>query len=215
MSEIIQGPDENNPIVQGTDAWFESRLGKATASRIADIIAKTKTGESASRAKYRDELVAERISGRKMFSFTNDAMAYGTANEPLARQAYEAMTGNLVDEVAFIDHPTIAMSGASPDGVIGKGLIEIKVPQFNTQLALQRSRTVPKNYMTQMMWQMACTGAEWCDFFSFQPELPNGLNVFTTRVERDDKVILTLEKEVALFLEEVSEIEMDLRKLIA
>jgi len=104
---------------QRTDEWFESRLGKATASRIADIIAKTKTGPSASRENYAVQLVLERITQSKGESYTNAAMQWGTETEPMARQQYELKRGVFVDEVGFIDHPTIAMSGASPDGLVG------------------------------------------------------------------------------------------------
>ena len=123
-------------IEQGSSLWFAQRLGKATASRVADIIAKTKSGPSASRENYATQLVLERITNTKGESYTSPAMEWGTATEPLARQAYELKRGLFVDETGFIDHPTIAMTGASPDGLVGAdGLVEIKCPNSATPVS--------------------------------------------------------------------------------
>jgi len=105
---------------QGSESWFQVRIGKVTASRVADVIAKTKTGYSASRDNYMAQLVCERLTGQKGESFTNAAMQHGTETEPLARAAYEALKDVLVDEVGFVPHPTIEMAGASPDGLVGE-----------------------------------------------------------------------------------------------
>lgn len=192
-------------VIQGSDAWFEQRMGRATASRIADIIAKTKTGYSTSRENYCVELALERITGKRLESFSNDAMKWGTETEPLARAAYEARTGAIVEEVAMVPHPTIAMSGASPDGCIDDGLIEIKCPNSATHVKTMLSGKPDGKYITQMGWQMACTGAKWCDFVSFDPRFPEHLQLFVTRINRDDTFIKLLEVEVIDFLEEVSE----------
>lgn len=191
-------------IIQGSDAWFEQRLGRATASRIADIIAKTKTGYSTSRENYCVELALERITGRRQESFSNDAMKWGTETEPLARAAYEAMTGAIVEEVAMIYHPTIEMAGASPDGLVDDGLVEIKCPNSATHVKTMLSGKPDGKYITQMSWQMACTGAKWCDFVSFDPRFPQHLQLFVTRIQRQQDYIATLEKEVTDFLGEVS-----------
>ena len=193
-------------IVQGSDAWFQSRIGKVTASRVADVIAKTKTGYSTSRENYMAQLVCERMTGTVAESYTNAAMQHGTDNEPLARAAYEALKDVLVDEVAMITHPTISMAGASPDGLVGDdGLIEIKCPNTATHIDTLLSDKVPSKYVTQMMWQMACTGRQWCDFVSFDPRMPKELQLFVKRVMRDDEQIAMLEKEVLSFLEELDE----------
>lgn len=193
-------------IEQGTDAWFQQRLGKVTASKIADIVAKTKTGYSTSRANYMAQLVVERLTGVKADSFTNAAMEWGTQTEPLARAAYELKNGVMVDEVAMIDHPTIPMSGASPDGLVGEdGLIEIKCPNTATHLDTLLSGEADKRYTYQMQWQMACTGRKWNDFVSFDPRMPDNLQLFIKRVERDDELIKELEAEVVKFLAEVDE----------
>lgn len=193
-------------IEQGSPEWFEQRRGKATASRIADVIAKTKTGYSTSRENYCVELALERITGNSQESYTNAAMQWGTDTEPLARAAYEAKTGSIVDEVAMIEHPTIAMSGASPDGLVDEdGQVEIKCPNSATHARTLLNNKPDAKYITQMQWQMACTGRKWCDFISFDPRFPDHLQLSVIRVERDDKMIAELEKEVTAFLAEVSE----------
>jgi putative phage-type endonuclease len=191
-------------IVQGSYEWITSRLGKVTASRVADVIAKTKSGYSTSRENYSMELVLERLTGNRQESFTNGAMQWGTETEPLARAAYEAHTGFIVDECAMVAHPAIAMSGASPDGLIDTdGLVEIKCPNSATHAKTLISKKPAGNYITQMMWQMACTKRKWCDFVSFDPRFPEHLQLFVVRVERDDTLIATLEQEVISFLAEV------------
>ena len=199
---------------QRTDEWFASRLGKATASRIADIIAKTKTGPSASRENYAVQLVLERITQSKGESYSNAAMQWGTETEPLARQAYELKRGLFVDEVGFIDHPTIANSGASPDGLVGTdGLVEIKCPNSATHMETLVTRKIPQKYIPQMTWQMACTGRSWCDFVSFDPRFPENLQIFIERIECDPTYVRMLELEVTQFLDEVEKKVEILRKM--
>ena len=160
---------------QRSDAWFAARLGKATASRISDIMARTKTGYSASRANYMAQLVVERLTNRKEESYTNAAMQWGTETEPLARSAYEVAKDVLVQEVGFIDHPEINMSGASPDGLVGDdGMVEIKCPGTATHIETLLNDTVDGKYQYQMLWQMRCAGRKWCDFVSFDPTLISG-----------------------------------------
>jgi putative phage-type endonuclease len=193
-------------IEQRTDEWFKQRLGKVTASKIADVIAKTKTGVSASRENYSTQLTLERLTGQQAEFYTNAAMEWGTATEPQARTAYEVYREVLVDEVGFIDHPTIAMSGASPDGFVGEdGLVEIKCPESKTQMDTLLNQKVPTKYMPQMQWQMACTGRKWCDFVSYDPRMPQNLQIFVQRVERNDLYIKMLEDEVKTFLEEIEQ----------
>ena len=191
-------------IVQGSPEWFAMRCGRVTASRVADVIAKTKTGWGASRTNYAAELIAERLTGCTAPGFTNAAMQWGTETEPLARMAYETRVGVTVEEIGFVDHPEIANSGASPDGLIGDdGMLEIKCPNTATHLDTLLSETVPAKYVTQMMWQMACTGRAWCDFVSFDPRLPAEMSLFIRRVPRDVSMILDLEGDVAAFLREI------------
>jgi len=186
-------------------AWWAARLGKVTASRVADVIAKTKTGYGAGRANYAADLVVERLTGQKAQGFTNAAMEWGTEQEPYARAAYSAKTGILVEEVGFIDHPTVAMSGASPDGFAEDGLVEIKCPNTSTMLEYILDGKPPQKYVTQMQWQMACAGKPWCDFVSYDPRLPERLQLLVVRVSRDDDYIKMLEQEVTTFLQELDD----------
>ncbi len=191
-------------IVQGSPEWLAIRCGKVTASRVADVVAKTKTGYGASRANYMAELIAERLTGAPAERFTNAAMAHGTATEPEAREFYEFMAGVDVKQVAFVPHPAIAMSGASPDGLVGDdGLVEIKCPNTATHIDTLLSVTGPSRYMAQMQWQMACTGRQWCDFVSYDPRLPESMRLFTSRIVRDDPLIAELSDEVTKFLAEL------------
>jgi putative phage-type endonuclease len=191
-------------IEQGSPEWFAQRLGKVTASRVADVIAKTKTGYSTSRDNYMAQLVCERMTNTVAESFTNTAMQWGTETEPLARAAYEAHADVLVDEVAMITHPTIEAAGASPDGLVGDdGLLEIKCPNTATHIDTLLTQTVPGKYITQMQWQMACTGRKWCDFVSFDPRMSDGLQLFVKRINLDTDYVAMLEKEVVQFLTEL------------
>lgn len=191
-------------LVQGTDEWLSIRLGKVTASRVADVIARTKTGPSASRANYMAELVAERLTGARSETFTNAAMAWGTYNEPEARLAYEFRTDVTVEQVGFISHPIIEMSGASPDGLVATdGLVEFKCPNTATHIDTLLTGSIPGKYETQMLWQMACTGRAWCDFASFDPRLPEEMRLFVKRFARDDARIAEMEEQVREFLFEL------------
>lgn len=203
----------NAPIIQGSPEWFAMRIGKATGSRIKDIIAKTKTGYSTSRANYAAQLVAERLTGKVEESFANAAMKWGTECEPLARASYEAETGVMVDEVGMLEHPAIAMTGASPDGLVGSdGMVEIKCPNTATHIATMLSGKADPQYMSQMQWQMVCANRAWCDFVSFDPRMPADMQLFIVRVPRDDVLIAEYEKEVISFL---GEVDATVSKLIA
>lgn len=189
---------------QQTEEWFSQRLGKVTASRVADIIAKTKSGYSTSRANYMAELICERLTGSRGDSYMNAAMAWGTATEPQARSAYEAETGLLVETVGFVPHPTILEAGASPDGLVGDdGLVEIKCPNTSTHIDTLLGKSVPSKYITQIQWQLACTGRKWCDFVSYDPRMPENMQMFLFRVPRNDETIAELVKEVVQFLLEL------------
>ena len=189
---------------QRTDEWFNARLGKVTASRVTDVVARTKTGYAASRDNYMAQLIVERMTQQAEKSFSSAAMQWGTDTEPLARAAYESHAGVLVDEDGFVDHPEIPNAGASPDGLVGKdGLVEIKCPNTATHIDTLLSKTVPKKYLDQMMWQMICTGREWCDFVSYDPRMPDHLQLFVKRVPFDAEYADTLNKEVTSFLLEV------------
>lgn len=191
---------------QRSDAWFQARLGKATASRIADICAKTKTGPGASRKNYLAQLVCERLTGKPAESFSNAAMQWGTDQEPFARDAYCQHMLCGVEEVGFIDHPTIPMSGASPDGLIGDdGLVELKCPNSATHIDTLLGGAFADKYVKQALWQLACTGRAYCDLASYDPRLPERMRLFVQRIPRDEAAIKELETEVSAFLAEVEE----------
>lgn len=195
-----------NETVQGSAEWHAIRCGKVTASRMSDLMAKTKTGYGASRANYLAELVAERLTGKPADRFQNDAMRWGTENEPEARSSYEFVTGRDVEQVGFIAHPSIRMTGASPDGLVGAdGMVEIKAPNTATHIETLLTEAVPQKYALQMQWQMACAGRHWCDFVSYDPRLPLSMQLFIKRQARDDVLIADMEAEVRAFLAELDD----------
>ena len=188
--------------IQGSQEWLAERAGKVTASMVSAVLMKP---ETAGYRDYQAQLVAEILTGKPQGSdYTNAHMAFGSEMEPLARSAYEAETGFSVDEVGFCQHPTIERAGASPDGLVGKNsLVEIKVPKVSTHLAYLIADVVPAIYRNQMMWQMAVTGRDWCDFVSFRPDLPENLQLFLVRFKRDPARITELETAVIAFLKSV------------
>ena len=201
-------------LEQGSPEWLAARVGKVTASRVADLIAKTKSGWGASRANYMAELIAERLTGHPAASFTNAAMQWGTDTEPQARAAYEFFTDAQVVEVGLVPHPLIADAAASPDGLVGDdGMIEIKCPNTSTHIDTLLGEKVPAKYNTQMQWQMACADRKWCDFVSFDPRMPAHLQMFVKRVDRDYDRVAELEEMVTAFLAELADKIKQLNKL--
>lgn len=189
---------------QHSAEWFAARVGRVTGSRVADLMAKTKSGYSASRSNYMAELICERLTGQRAEMFQSAAMQHGTDTEPQARAAYEFLTDNAVTETGFVLHPIIADFGASPDGLVGfDGLLEIKCPNTATHIDTLLTETVPAKYITQMQAQMACTGRAWCDFVSFDPRLPADLQLWVKRVNRDAVFIADMESEIHVFLGEL------------
>jgi len=178
--------NDETQIIQGSPEWLAARCGKLTASRMADAIARTAKGWGASRANLMAQLIAERLTGVPAESFTNDAMRWGTECEPEARAAYEAAKNYEVYEIGFVTHPLIPMAGASPDGLVGDhGLIEIKCPNTSTHIDTLLGQSVPGKYITQIQWQLACTGRGWCDYISYDPRLPDNMRLFVKRITRD------------------------------
>jgi putative phage-type endonuclease len=205
-------------VIQGTPEWKAARAGKVTASKIPDVLAKGKgTAEAVTRRKYRLQLVSEILTDQPQEDgFTNAAMAWGTENEPYARAAYEILTGEMVDQVGMVLHPRIERAAASPDGlVLFDGLIEIKCPNTATHIDYLETREIPRDYQLQMLWQMACTGRQWCDFVSYDPRLPENIQLFKERFHRDDARIREIEDEVETFLDEVETMVKRLRSFKA
>lgn len=191
---------------QRSEEWFSARLGLVTASRIADVCAKTKSGWGAARANYMAQLIADKLTGTVAESYSNAAMQWGTDHEDEARIAYEFFSGNTVEEVGFVVHPLIAGSGASPDGLIGEaGLVEIKCPNTATHIDTLLGKNIERKYLLQMQWQMACTAREWCDFVSYDPRLPTEMQIHIQRVERDPELLAETEATVEGFLDELQD----------
>ena len=194
--------------------WFAAKRGCLGASRIADATARTKSGWGASRANIMSQLICERLTGESAPSFTTPAMQHGIDTEPQARDAYCFLNDVEVEEVGFIPHPTIEWTGASPDGVVGEGLIEIKCQNTATHIEYLLSGKIPLKYVKQMQWQMACTERQWCDYVAFDPRLPMELQMKVERVKRDEDMITQLEVYVADFITEMKEKLKQLRVML-
>jgi len=195
-----------NDCVQGSDEWKAARCGSLGGSRFHEAIAKTKSGWGASRSNLAAELVIERLTGQPVEKFVNDAMRAGTENEPIARGLYEFMNDCEVQQVGLILHPHINKSHSSPDGLVADdGLIEIKAPLAATHLKTLLGEDIDHKYRVQMMWGMAVSGRQWCDFVSFNPSFPSEMQLYVQRVHRDDAMIAELEKEARIFLSEVDQ----------
>jgi len=200
-------------IEQRSDEWFKIRCGKVTASRVSDIIAKTKSGWGASRANYMAQLIAERLTGEVADSYSNSAMQWGIDHEQEARKAYEFYENEGVQKIGFVQHRNLE-SGASPDGLVGDdGLVEIKCPNTATHIQTLLDQKIPRKYETQMLWQLECTGRKWCDFVSYDPRMPENLKLFVKRFERDDERLDEIRTMVADFIGELEDKLTQLKKL--
>lgn len=199
---------------QRTDAWLEARLGKLTASRVSDALARTKSGWGSSRANLIAELVLERLTGRGKERFVTPAMQHGIDTEEVARAYYSDATLAEVHETGFHAHPTIAFAGASPDGLIGEvGMVEIKCCQAAAHLDILRTGEIPTKYQQQMVWQLACCpGREWNDFAAYNPDFPEEMRLFVKRLDRDDAAVAEMEEQARVFLAEVAAAETALRE---
>lgn len=203
-------------VIQNTPDWFSLRLGQVTGSRVADIVARTKTGYSTSRANYLAQLVSERLTGQTSESFASAPMQWGIDHEAEARRAYAFRCDRQVALTGFVQHPTIKMAGASPDGLVGSdGLVELKCPNTATHIETLVTGAIPARYETQMLWQLACTGRDWCDFVSYDPRLPEGMCLLVSRLAYDEDRIAQLEDEVRLFLGEVDALVLRLQRVTA
>jgi putative phage-type endonuclease len=192
-------------VEQNSPEWKQARCGSLGASRLADAIAKTKSGWGASRANLMAELVVERLTGVPTEGYQNAAMQWGHQYEPEARAAYEFKTDATVEIIGLATHPTIKGSHASPDGLIGDdGLVEIKCPNSATHIERLLTGAVEGKYVTQMQWQMACTGRKFCDFVSYDPRMPEPMRLYVKRFARDDVFIASLENDVRDFVAELS-----------
>lgn len=211
MERIIKG------IEQGSPEWMALRIGKIGGSRMADLLTEGRSGESLTRRKYKNELIRERLTGKKIDSYKTPAMQRGIDLEPMARAWYEVNKNVFVDQVAIVLHPTIVGGQCSPDGIVEStnSLIEIKVP--NPENHLDNILTDGKQleqYYDQVMWQLACMPEkEYCDLVSYDPDMPDHLQGFVKRIYRDDEYIKNMEDKVSLFLQEIETIVNNLKEI--
>jgi hypothetical protein len=193
-------------VEQGSIQWQEQRLGSLGASQVHDVLSKTKSGYSAMRANAIARIVSERLTGVTQETFKNAAMQWGNDMEPHARTAYEFITGNKVSTVGLFKNDSLVGTHASPDGMVSfDGLIEIKCPNTATHIEMLAKENIEPKYLTQMQWQMYLTERDWCDFVSYDPRMPDDLQLFIKRVNRDPVRIKELCEEVEKFLGEVDE----------
>jgi len=201
MSFIVINAEQRSP------EWFAARAGRLTGSRAADMLATIKSGEAAARRDYRMQLVTERLTGQPQddSGFISAAMQRGVDLEPKARLAYESLTGNVSGQTGFLAH-TEHMAGCSLDAHVDNfvGIVELKVPKSSTHLKYWRGNgEVPSEHLPQVTHNLWVTGAEWCDFLSFDDRFPGNLQTFLVRVKRSELDLDTYEKKALAFLAEV------------
>jgi len=205
----------NEELIQGSDEWFSARRGKITASRLGDLMKKTKYGESTYKTRLRTELAIERITGKSASSVVmNQAMHDGIEREPEARQLFEAITGKEVALCGSFDHPSIVNTSASPDGLLRgeNAILEIKCPTAVTHVKNVMADGMDRRYLYQVAWQMACTESTHGYFASYHPDFPPELRLKVVRVERDDDLILDISKAVRQFDIEVEDLINNIKK---
>ena len=212
MDRIIRG------IEQGSPEWMSLRIGKIGGSRVADVLTEGRGGaESLTKRKYKNELIRERLTGRKLDTYKTPAMQRGIDLEPMARAWYEVKYNTFVDQVAIVLHPTIDGGQCSPDGIVEatNSLIEIKIP--NPENHLDNILTGGKQleqYYDQVQWQLACMPEkEFCDLVSYDPEMPDHLQGFVKRIYRDDEYINNMQNAVIAFLSEIETIVNNLKEI--
>lgn len=205
---------DTSGLDQRSEEWKMARVGSLGASSLHEIVARTKSGYSTSRANRMAALVVERLTGQPQETYQNAAMLHGIETEPEARDAYCFRTDADVQTVGLIKHPTLVGTHASPDGLIGQdGLCEIKCPQPAAHLSSLLGEPIADKYIVQMLWQMNCCERAWCDFVSYSPSFPESMRLFIRRVPRDDQRIAELEREVRTFLSELDETVQRLNRL--
>jgi putative phage-type endonuclease len=202
---------------QQSPEWFAARCGSLGASSLAGITAKGRGGSpSATRANIMARLISERLTGIPQETFQSAEMLHGIRTEPEARAAYKFYCAVEVQQVGIVLHPKLKGTHASPDGLVGTdGLVEIKCPNTATHIDYLLTGSIPDKYVVQMLWQMACTNRQYCDFVSYDPRMPEELRMFVKRYDRDSHRLHTLTNEVADFLSEMESKLEQLRELAA
>ncbi|WP_273718099.1 MULTISPECIES: lambda exonuclease family protein [Bartonella] len=200
---------------QRTAQWFQARLGKVTASNIYNVISKTAKGTPTSKYEdYKIKLITERLISEASPYYETEDMRWGIEHEEDALREYAFIYDTDVTQCGFIQHPTIKMAGASPDGLIDKdGLIEIKCPRSTTHMRFFINNEIKPEYLAQMQFQMACTERKWCDFISYDPRFAGDsshLRMKIKRIHRDEKQIEQINQAVENFL---AEIEREIQRI--
>jgi hypothetical protein len=194
---------------QGSEEWRSYRAGLATASEFSSILAK---GQGKTRASYLKRVVAERLTGIPTEAYKNGNMDRGHELEPMARAAYEVSRDVMVDQVGLILHDSLKV-GASPDGLVGRGGVEIKSVIPTTQVDTIMGGRVPPEHTPQIQGNIWLAEADYWDFVSYCPEMPEHLQLFVVRCSRDEIYIASLESEVRRFLGDVEETVERLNRL--
>lgn len=199
----------DSPDLQRTEQWHKDRCGKITGSRVKDATSKLKSGERSKAAKtLKGKIVAERLTGVSADADISNlrAVQHGIVTEELAVKAFEAETGKTVQLVGLIDHPTLPMCGASPDGLIDDdAVLEIKCPNSATHIEYLKGNCIPDEYHEQTLWQLACTGRTKVYFVSFDPRMPPANQLLIVESVPDVALIRALEAEVLEVLKEIDE----------
>jgi len=191
-------------VIQNSDDWFKIRSGKFTASSFGDLFA-AKSTLTYEKAIFK--VAYERLVGETPESFGNEWTDRGHELEPLARDAYEVETFNLVEDAGFFE--LNEWVGCSPDGLIGTdGMIEIKCPAYNTFIRYINSGKLPSTYFYQVHGQIYVTGRQWVDFVAYHPPF----KPFILRVERDEKVCQEIEAALTEAIEKAKKIIEKLNK---
>jgi hypothetical protein len=200
---------------QRSPEWFAARAGRVTGSRASDVLATIKSGEAAARRDYRAQLLAERLTGQPQEDgYVNAAMQWGIDQEANAFAAYEAHSGHLVNRTGFLSCDEL-MIGCSLDGDVNgfTGIVELKCPKTATHLKYLKAGVVPSEHVPQIVHNLLVTNAQWCDFVSYDPRLPEEYRLFVVRMPRDEKQIASYQVALSLFLSDVEKDVAELQQL--
>jgi len=200
-------------MIQGSAEWCSARMGNLTGSRMYEACAKGRGDKYyAARDTLMTEKLIERLTGKWAEHFVSDAMQWGNTYEGEARAMYETAQGVLVQECAYFPHPSIAHSGASPDGLVGDdGVLEIKCPTTKVHLETLLAGVVPEQHTYQMAWEIESAGRQWADFVSYDPRLPGNLSFFCIRYTPTEDFHAYLRAEAVKFLDELDALEAKVR----
>lgn len=189
-------------VKQGTDEWLQARLGLVTASNFKFATSDGIGGaDSKTKFSYLCALLSERTTGNLVKRYHNEAMEWGTHNEPAARSTYTLETGSEVTQVGFVKNGEHV--GASPDGLVGDdGMIQIKCQESHNHIANLLKQKCPTVHLKQIQGELWCCGRLWSDFVSFDPRNPFK-DIFIFRVHRDEEFIRKLAEGVNEFVVEL------------